>query len=95
MSTEFLIGTTVSLPVTVTNYKSHALADTDSVVLKIRKPDATLATLTYGTDVAVVKAGPGEYYADVQLNQVGHWHWRYEASNPAEGSLRVTDSLVL
>ncbi len=95
MLTEVLVGTKIRLPVTVTNYLTHALADPDSVILKIRKPDKSLVTLTYGIDAALIKSGPGEYYADVIFDQVGHWHWRYDASNPAEGSLRVLDSLVL
>lgn len=99
MSLDYLIGSIVRLQVTIADAQSLALVDPGGVVLKIRKPDQTLTTLTYGIDLALVKAATGDYYADVLLNQAGHWHWRYEVSSPhtgvAEGSLRVTESLVL
>ena len=99
MSHDFILGATARLPVTITALVGNTMADPGGLVLKIRKPDQALVTLTYGTDAALVKASVGLYYVDVLLDQAGRWKWRWEASAPntgvVEGWLEVRPSIVL
>lgn len=99
MSSDFLIGQTVRIPLTVTELSSNDLSDPSGITLKIRKPDQTLIVLTYGTDDALVKQSTGHYHADQVLNQPGNWLWRWEATAPnagaVEGKLHVQASRVL
>lgn len=99
MSYDFIIGSTARIPVTITDIAGNAPADPGGLVLKVRRPDKTLFTLTYGTDAALVKSATGMYYTDLLLDQSGSWKWRWEAAAPntgvAEGALDVRASHVL
>lgn len=88
MADDFIYGQTARIPVTITDI-NDAPADPGGLVLKIRKPDKVLITLTYGIDAEIVKVATGAYYTDVLLDQSGRWQWRWEASEPDTG---VTES---
>ena len=69
------------------------LADPTVVKLTIREPDATLTTYVYGTDAALVKASTGTYYADINADLVGMWHYRWWSTGTGqaaeEGRFRI------
>lgn len=71
-------------------------SDPSAVVLTILKPDGT--TLVYGwpsagADGTLQHADPGRFYADVVIDQSGHWRYRLEGTGAvtaaAEGSVGV------
>lgn len=55
-------------------------ADPSTVRLVYKKPDATIVTLTYGVDGALIKDSTGHYHAQVTLDQAGRWQYRYEGT---------------
>lgn len=67
--------------------------DTDptTVTAKVEDPAKTVNTYVYLTDPEVVRETTGVYYIDVNLNQGGIWHYRFEG----EGDLKAAsqDSL--
>ena len=72
-----------------------AAADPSTVTYKYRKPgSATVTTLVYGTDAAVVKSATGTYYVDVDLDTGGIWtDWWVTTGTPKKTS-RGTFSVV-
>ena len=95
----FIVGTTTRITTGIIGLSNNLPADPTGLALKIREPDKTLTTLTFGVDNALVKDSVGNYHADVLLDQSGVWHWRWEASGAnsgvAEGTLTVLASKVL
>lgn len=57
---------------------SDVLTDPTVVTFTYTNPAGTATTLTYGTDVALVKSSTGVYYVDLALSTVGRWQivWR-------------------
>ena len=95
----FLTGATARITARIVALATGQAADPSGLVLKIRKPDKTLVTLTFGVDIVLVKDSVGNYHADVLLDQAGVWHWRFESSGAnsgvAEDKLTVKASHVL
>lgn len=82
----FLAGNMVVLTAEIRS--SGALVDPDTVVLKVRLPDATVS------EPEVVRDDIGQYHADVVLGQPGRWFWRWETTGAyiaaSEGTFVVT-----
>jgi len=95
----FIIGDTARITTALTHPATAAAVDPGGLALKVRKPDQTLTTLTYGADAALEKDAVGHYHADIALDQAGLWHWRWEATGAnagvAEGVLTAKASQVL
>ncbi len=74
-----------------------AAADPSRIVLRVKKPDGTVAV--FDSDAgAVQRESKGRWYADVPFDQAGVWHFRWETSAPngaIEDSLTVRASKVL
>lgn len=63
--------------------------DPTTLVLKVRKPDDTVTTYTYGVGIVIVKDGVGAYHADLTLDQAGRWKYDWIGTGTAafaEGS---------
>lgn len=60
-----------------------AYVDPATIILKVRKPDKSTVTYTYGIDAAVIKSAVGKYYLDLLLNQEGDWYYRWEVTGSA------------
>lgn len=61
--------------------------DPDGVSVTIKQPDGTIETFTYseeGTDV--VKEDVGQYYIDIDANQVGTWYYRWWSTGNGQAS---------
>jgi hypothetical protein len=73
------IGDKRRLTVTFTN---SAGTDTDptAVIFKIRLPDGTVTSYTYGTDAELVKSATGIYYVDWTIAAGGRHSWRFEGT---------------
>ena len=73
-----------------------AAVDPTAVLCKVRKPDGTITTLTYGVDGALVKAAVGSYYTDVNATEAGIWAYRFYSTGTGqaagETSFRVRES---
>jgi hypothetical protein len=56
--------------------------DTDPSTVKCfyKDPNNAVTTLTYGTDIAVVKDATGKYHVDIFANIAGNWWYRFEAT---------------
>lgn len=71
------LGQSVKLTVAFTN-SSGVAADPTTVRCKVREPDGTATTYTYGTDAALTKTGTGAYQLIVDADQSGMWTYRWE-----------------
>lgn len=54
--------------------------DPSAVLFKIRKPDGTSTTYTYGAGVEIVKNSTGSYTVELDLSQSGDWLYRWEST---------------
>lgn len=55
---------------------SGSLIDPSEIYCKYKLPDATTASLAYGSASAFIKTGTGIYYVDISVTQAGTWHYR-------------------
>lgn len=60
--------------------------DPTVVKCQIRAPDGTVTTLTYNTDVTLVKGSTGVYYTDIDANQMGRWYYRFYSTGTGQAS---------
>lgn len=65
---------------------SNVLTDPTTVTFKYKKPDGTIVTLVYGTDVSLVKASTGIYYVDVDIDASGQWFYRFEGTGTVKAA---------
>lgn len=97
MSDPWIIGQVARLSVALTD-SLGAAADPGTLALKIKKPDGSMVTNSYGGGV-VLKDGTGAYHADIALDASGPWAWRWESAAPNAGAdentFYVAKSLVL
>jgi hypothetical protein len=84
------VGDKVRLSITVRDYAA-ALAD-PTLTCTARKPDGTTTSLT------PVQSSTGNWYADVTVDQSGHWFYRWTATGAVvaaeEGQFYVRERKV-
>ena len=94
MSSAYVLGEVVRLLLNTFDF-AGAIADPGAVVLKVKRPDGTVATHTSD----VVRDSAGVYHADLTLSAAGMWAYRRELSAPnagaAEGLISVQKSRVI
>lgn len=73
----FIIGQMARLSGEFQDGDSRDDVDPTNVYLRIRKPDATETTYTYGIGIVVVRDSIGNFHADIALDQVGLWFYRW------------------
>ena len=78
------IGDRVRLTLDV--QEAGAYVDPTSVVLKVKKPDNTVTTYTYGVSADVVRSDEGRYYILVSITVAGAWYYRWETTGPGQGA---------
>jgi hypothetical protein len=63
-------------------FKNFADVATDPTTVRFRfvKPDGTVTTWVFGTDVQVVRDSAGLFHADVPADQPGKWFYRWEGT---------------
>lgn len=91
------IGDKLRIGVTFTDVAGTA-GDPTTILLKVKPPNETIITYTYGTD-AITRTGTGVYYLDYQVAKTGlHWY-RWEGSGAltvvTEGSFDVRRKRVI
>lgn len=73
---EFDVGDAVRCSAGFKNLAGTAI-DPTTVSVSVKKPDGTVETKVYGTDVEVVKSSIGNYYIDVDVTAHGVWYYRF------------------
>lgn len=67
--------------------------DPDTVTLKVKAPDGTITTVTDGS---MTHTTTGVYSYDVDVDQVGMWHFKFTSTGAyqaaGEGTFRVRPS---
>lgn len=89
----YIPGELARLSLAVVNEAGDA-ADPGALRLKTRAQGGTVATLTYGVDVAIVKDSVGNYHADILLANAGLWAWRWELDAPNAGAVEGTITVL-
>lgn len=51
----------------------EAPIDPTTITVKIKKPDATVVTKVYGTDIDVILDSVGHYHIDIDADAAGPW----------------------
>lgn len=78
---------------------SGTLVDPSTVSFKLLKPDGTVVTKVYLTDVELVRDSLGTFHIDVSVPDWGTWWYRWESTGQgqaaADGRLYVRNSAVL
>lgn len=98
MADSFIVGDVAYISLALSDL-SGAPADPGALRLRVKAPDGTLSTYTYGGGPQIVRDGTGIYHAEVALDAAGAWHFRWESDAPnpgaAEGALVARASRVL
>jgi hypothetical protein len=72
--------------------------DPTEITFRLRKPDGSLITAKFGVGSTVVREDVGVYYALANLDQDGHWHYRWEGTgaitSAEDGEFYVPPSAV-
>lgn len=63
------------------------LLDPSVIVCRLRAPNATVTTYTYGVDVAMTRDGQGQYRLRFTLSQTGTYRWTWA---PSKGVTALT-----
>lgn len=87
-SEPYLVGEVVVIPLAITN-SAGAAADPGALRLKVKKPDDTVTTYTYGVAPEIVKDSVGNYTATIPLPTSGAWYYRWEADTPNPGAVEL------
>ena len=91
----FQKGAVVLFEASFTNV-AGVLVDPSAVTFKLKNPAGVITSYVYGTDDEVVKAAVGKYSAELPIDAVGPWYWRWESTGEGqgaeEGEIRVPTS---
>lgn len=61
---------------------NNAAYDPPTVSIRLKRPDSTVSTFTYGTDVEVVKESAGHYLFRLSLALEGTYRWVWTGASP-------------
>lgn len=82
---QYDIGDKVRMSSAITGNTGSA-ADPGALVLKYRKPNGTVVTLTYGVGSEITRDSLGNYHADIIVDQAGTWTYRFISTGNAAGA---------
>jgi hypothetical protein len=85
MANTYDVGDLVRVTGTFTNAASVA-QDPTAVLFKYKDPSGNKTTLTYNTDVSVVKSATGVYYVDVDVDEIGRWYYRWQGTGTGQSA---------
>lgn len=93
----FQVGDKVRVSAAFTD-ADEAASDPGGVLCKVREPDGTVTTYTYGTDADLVKDSTGNYRVDFLTTQSGRHRYGFygitSGQAVAESEFRVQPSKV-
>jgi hypothetical protein len=79
------LGDLVRVSAAWTNAAGTAI-DPTAVFAKYKDPSGSTTTLTYGTDLALVKDSTGNYHVDIDANEAGTWRYRFYSTGTGQGA---------
>jgi len=85
MSTTYDVGDLVRCTGTFTNAAETAV-DPTAVVFMLRSPGGVEMTYTYGEDDELVRDATGVYHVDVDVDEEGSWHYRFESTGTGQAA---------
>lgn len=93
----FQVGDKVRLAAEFTDI-DEADSDPGGVLCKVREPDGSVTTYTYGTDAALIKDSTGNYHLDFLTTQSGRHRYGFygitSGQAVSESEFRVQPSKV-
>jgi len=60
--------------------------DPTAILCKYSNPAGTVTTLTYGTDVELVRSATGIYYVDIDASSPGRWNYRFYSTGTGQAA---------
>ncbi|MDD5391188.1 MAG: hypothetical protein PHD37_17765 [Gallionellaceae bacterium] len=94
----YLIGETGRISVSIAD-GGNVAGDPGALRLKVKTPIGTVTAYVFGASGEIVKDSVGHYHADILLDTIGTWAWRWESDAPnagaSEGVLVVKKSVVI
>jgi hypothetical protein len=92
----FTYGQLVRLACTFEDADGVAV-DPDEVIAKVKPPSGDVVEYTVGaSEPSIVNDAEGSYYLDIEADEVGLWHFRFESSGTGaaadEGRFKVAAS---
>lgn len=93
MSGEYDIGDLAEVDLTLSDLDGDPTNAT-SITLKVRRPDGTVDTYTFGDGGTISNPSTGVYTARINLTAAGRWDYRWETDEPQsaeEGMLMVRE----
>lgn len=79
------IGDLARVSAAFTN-SAGAAVDPTAVLCAYRDPSGNVATLTYGTDAALVRDSAGNYHVDISIDEAGSWFYRFYSTGTGQAS---------
>lgn len=80
------IGDEPTLSITFLTPDTTTGIDPTTVVCRVKAPDGTVTSKTYGSDVEVVRDATGVYHLLVLITQSGTYRYRWEGTGAAQGA---------
>lgn len=80
---EINVGDLQRIEATNITNAAGAVTDPTTLTLKVKYPDGTSDTYTFGVDVIIVKDSVGNYHADVPIDQAGRWAYSWTGTGAA------------
>ena len=85
--TTFQVGDKAVITSTFTDpAASDAKVDPSVVAFKVKNPNGTQTTYTYGTDSEAAKTSTGIYTLTVNITMAGVWAWRSYSTGSYQGA---------
>lgn len=79
----FEVGRTIRLGMNLTDLDNQP-ADPTGLTLKVMEPSGYVTTLTWQSDVEIVRADEGVFYVDWEIDQAGLHRYRWESTGHAQ-----------
>lgn len=83
---KYNLGALVHLTGEFTDTLTGDDVDPSQVSLSIRNPDGEITTYTYGDDSEMIQDSAGHYSADITVDLVGEWYYRWWSSGTGQAS---------
>lgn len=84
-TTDYLLGETTRIHCSAADAAGVA-TDPPVLRLRVKSPSGSVTDYTHGADPEIVRAGVGLFHADIALDAVGYWSWRWETGLPHVGA---------
>lgn len=80
------LGDLVRVTATFTDGITAAALDPAVVKLLVRNPAGNTTTYTYGVGSYITRSGVGVYYAEIDADDDGIWHYRWKSTGTGQAA---------